>query len=214
MRDFSRLYLTVAKRTAFLALMLIAGLAAFPQPSLAASPAEQFISADVQRGLTILEDKSLSKDEKRAKFQDFLLSLTNIRAIADYTLGQYRRSASPAELSAFEDAFKGYALSVYQTYFDKFTGQTLKVTGSYSMAPGEDVVKTVMIDPAKKGSGQPLEVDFRVKDKGGHMAVIDFSVAGVWLRETERSDFTSFLGQNNGNVAALTEKLKQKAEQE
>jgi phospholipid transport system substrate-binding protein len=203
---------TAGLKAALMALILAAGLAA--APARAANPAEMFIAQNVQRGLVILNNKQLGKEERRSQFQAFLLGLTDIRVIADYTLGQYRRGASPADMAAFEDAFKDYALAVYQTYFDKFSGQTLQVTGSYPLDPDETVVKTVMIDPAKPNDPNPLLVNFRVANEGGRPAVVDFSVSGVWLRETERSDFTSYLGQNSGNIPALIAALKTKTEQE
>ncbi|MDE2182013.1 MAG: ABC transporter substrate-binding protein [Alphaproteobacteria bacterium] len=181
------------------------------RPATAATPAEQFIAENVQRGLTILNDKQLSKVERRTQFQEFLLSLTDIRLIADYTLGQYRRTATPDQLAAYETAFKDYALAVYQGYFSKYTGQTLQVVGSTPPDDDETIVKTVMVDP-KKG-GKPLEVDFRVLNRAGHFLVVDFSVEGVWIRELERSDFTSYLGQHGGNVSSLIQVLRNKTQQ-
>lgn len=206
------------RNDSFAAVVAAALLAAFvalsSAPAYAASPAEAFVAQNVQKGLGILNNRQLSKDERRDQFQGFLLGLTDIRAIADYTLGQYRRGASPADLAAFDETFKNYALAVYQTYFDKFSGQTLQVTGSYALDPDETVVKTIMHDPAKPDDPNPLHVDFRVAQEGGRLAVVDFSVGGVWLRETERSDFTSYLGQNGGNIGALISALKQKTDAE
>ena len=193
------------------AFLIVIGIAATARSAYAAAPAEQFISENVQKGLTILNDKQISKDQRRAEFRDFLLGLTDIKAIADYTLGQYRRTASPEALADYEAAFKEYALAVYQGYFSKYTGQTLQVTGSYPLNADETVVKTVMVDP-KQSSGKPLSVEFRVASRGGRMVIADFSVEGVWIRELERNDFTTFLGQNNGNVALLTQNLKSKAQ--
>ncbi len=201
-------------RLVFVVFVLAAGLANVSAPAIAATPAEQFISDNVQRGLTILNNKSLSKEQRRSQFQDFLIGLTDIKAIAEYTLGQYRRTATPAQIAAFDEAFKHYALAVYQTYFNKFSGQTLQITGSYPLASDETVVKTIMIDPAKSNDPNPLQVNFRVSTAGGRTAVVDFSVAGVWLRETERSDFTSVLGQKNGDVSALSAILETKAQQQ
>ena len=197
-------------RLMFAILVLAAGFAGFSAPARAATPAEQYITDNVQKGLTILSDKALTKDQRRAQFQDFLIGLTDIKAIAEYTLGQYRRTVSPGDQAAFDNAFKDYALAVYQTYFNKFSGQTLQVTGSYVLAPDESVVKTIMIDPKKTNDAKPLEVDFRVGNRNGRLAVVDFSVEGVWLREMEKSEFTSFLGQHDGAVAMLTASLIKK----
>jgi phospholipid transport system substrate-binding protein len=196
---------------AFVAVFFLA-LGAATRPAMAASPAEQYITDNVQKGLAILNNAQLSKDQRKAQFRDFLLNLTDIKKIADYTLGQYRRTASPDDMAAFEAMFRDYAMAVYQSYFTKYTGQTLQVTGSYPLSGDETVVKTVMVDP-KKPSAKPLQVDFRVENEGGRMVVLDFSVEGVWIRELERNDFTSYLGQHGGNVPVLTAMLKTKTAQ-
>lgn len=178
-------------------------------PAQAATPAEQFVSDNTQKGLGILNNKDLSKDQRKAEFRTFLLSLTDIQAIGRYTLGQYRRSAAPDDLAAFDATFKEFALAVYQSYFAKYTGQTLQVTGSYPLGADETVVKSVVVDP-KKNVSKPLEVNFRVQSAGGRFVVVDFSVEGVWIRELERNDFTSVLGQNGGDIKALIALLKKK----
>lgn len=192
---------------------LVVSLGVSTGQAVAATPAEQFIADGVQKGMAILNNTALGKDQKKAQFRDFLLGLTDIQAIGRYTLGQYRRSASPEDLTAFDAAFKDFALSVYQSYFAKYSGQMLKVTGSTDLAADDVMVKTVTVDP-KKPNAKSYEVNFRVQTVGGKQVVADFSVEGVWIRELERSDFTSYLGQKNGDVKALIAMLKQKAAQQ
>ncbi len=64
-------------------------------------------------------------------------------------------------------AIKNYATTDYKSYFAKYAGQTLKVTGSQEHAPGDTIVQTVMIDPNDHSGQAPLEVDFRVLTDGG-----------------------------------------------
>ena len=64
-----------------------------------------------------------------------------------------------------------------------------------------------MIDPNDHSGNQPLEVDFRVAGADGKYVVIDFSVAGIWLAIEERDQFSSFLGQNGGNIQTLVKHL-------
>jgi len=197
---------------AALAVTLVFSVVLAAAPARAANPAEQYITDNVQKGLAILNNSAISKDQQKAQFQDFLMGLTDINVIARYTLGQYRRTASPEDLKTFEATFKDFALSVYQSYFSKYSGQTLKVTGSYALSADETVVKALTVDP-KKPSAKPFEVNFRVQNNGGKPVVVDFSVEGVWIRELERNDFTSYLGSHNGDIKALTAMLKQKAAQ-
>ncbi len=201
--------LSLARRT-----ILVAGLMATAlTPAFAADPAETFVAQNIQRGLVLLNNKSLSKEQKRDQFEQFLIGLTDLKRIADFTLGQYRRTAPPADIAAFEVAFQNYAVAVYQSYFSKYAGQTLKVINSTMRAPTDYIVATQMIDPAAPAGQQPLEVDFRVRTDGPKPVVVDVSVAGVWISLSERDQFVAFLGQNNGNVKLLIAHLSELAKQ-
>jgi phospholipid transport system substrate-binding protein len=202
-------------RRAFLAMSAAAAALLFTGiPAMAAAnPAEDFVQDNIHKGLELLNNKQLSADQRRTQFEGFLLGLTDMKRIADFTLGQYRRSASPADLAAFESAFQNYAVAVYQSYFAKYAGQTLKVTGSQTRAADDIIVATQLIDPNDNSGQQPLEVDFRVRTDGGKTVVVDFSVAGIWLALEERDQFTAFLGQNNGNIHTLISHLSELAKQ-
>jgi phospholipid transport system substrate-binding protein len=195
---------------------LVVAMAAFAatEPAMAATPAETFVSQNVQRGLTILNNHSISDTQRRAQFRDFLTSLTDIHRIALFTLGAARRTAAPADIDSFAAAFKEYAVAVYESRLNQYAGQSLRVTGSSDVGPGDSVVTTVLVDPNGKTNGQePIEVDFRVVQESGKFVVIDASIVGVWLGQEEREQFTSFLQQNNNNLPALTQHLQQLATQ-
>ena len=176
------------------------------------------ITADIacEEGLVlvveILNNKSLSTQQRQDDFESFLLGLTNMKRIADFTLGQYRRGASRAELAAFENGFQNYAVAVYQSYFAKYAGQTLRVTGSTANGPNDFVVNTVLVDPNDHSGQPPLEVGFRVLTDRGKPEVDDFSVAGIWISEGERSEFTAYLGQHGGSIPALIAEIHKRAD--
>lgn len=171
-------------------------------PAMAITPAESFISDNIHQGLDVLNNKTLSDDQRRAQFQNFLLGMTDMKRIATFTLGGYSAKASEADRDAFAQAFQDYALAAYQSYFSKYAGQTLTVTGSTAHGPDDFVVATLLVDP-NDHSGQPLQVDFRVRTDTGHPVLVDFSVAGIWLALEERDQFVAFLDQNNGSVPLL-----------
>ena len=75
------------------------------------------------KGLDILRDKKLSTVQRRDQFETLLLGLVDVRRIALFTLGQYRRTAPPEDVEAFVGAFKNYATAAYQSYFAKYTNQ-------------------------------------------------------------------------------------------
>lgn len=175
-----------------------------------ATAAEQFVQQNVQRGLSILGNTGTPDAQRRAQFRSFLTGLTDIPRIANFTLGNARRSASPADIAAFDAAFKEYAIAIYESRLSKFSGQTLQVAGGTQRAPGDYVVTTKLLDPTDQNSRRdPLEVDFRVQDgAGGKMIVVDAAIAGVWLGVEERDQFASFLNDHNGSIPALVQHLQ------
>ncbi|HEY5238299.1 MAG TPA: ABC transporter substrate-binding protein [Rhizomicrobium sp.] len=196
-------------RGAFFVSVMAASFGLAALPARAATPAETFVSVNIQKGLTILGNRNLAPADKSARFRDFLTELTDIRRIALFTLGPVKRTASPADLNAFVDAFHDFAVGVYESRLSAYSGQTLKVTGSNERAPGDYIVSTVIVDPNAQSGDQPLQVDFRVEDENGRFVVIDVSVAGIWLAIEERDQFTAFLDQNQESVPALVSHLKQ-----
>jgi phospholipid transport system substrate-binding protein len=195
-------------------LLLAAALAVVAAPPvMAATPAESFITNNIHQGLDVLNDKALSDDQRRTQFQNFLLGMTDMQRIATFTLGPYSAKASQADRDAFATAFQNYALATYQSYFSKYAGQTLTVTGSTAHGADDFVVATLLVDP-KDHSGQPLQVDFRVRTDSGHPVLVDFSVAGIWLALEERDQFVAFLDHNGGSVPLLISHLHDLAQQQ
>ena len=203
---------SVMRMAAVMALLVIGPLLAPAIDAFAATPAESFVSQNIQKGLQLLNDKSMSFAQRSERFRDFLTSLTDARRIGMFTLGPAARTAPKADVDAFVDAFHDFAVAVYQSQLSRYSGQTLKVTGSAERRPGDYIVNTVMIDPNAQGQ-QPLEVAFRVGDEGGRLVVLDVSVAGIWLAIEERDQFTAFLNEHHNNVAALVGHIRQLTQQ-
>ncbi|HEX4637836.1 MAG TPA: ABC transporter substrate-binding protein [Rhizomicrobium sp.] len=183
-------------------------LAALPA-SAAANVAEGFVDDNIHKGLNILADKKLTIVQRRDQFETLLLGLVDVRRIALFTLGQYRRSAPPDDVEAFVSAFRNYATAAYQSYFSKYTNQTLKVTGSTQRSPTDYIVQTLLVDP--NSSQPPAEVDFRVRTDTGKPVLVDVAYQGIWLSLEQRDQFVAFLGQNNGNVRTLIAHLSELA---
>ena len=175
----------------------------FASGARASNPAEDFISGNIQTGFDILNNRNLSATERSQHFASFLLGLTDLRRVAVFLLGQYASGASPADLDAYVAAYQDYVLSVYQAYFARYAGQTLRVRASRERAPGDYIVNTDMT-----GASQPMQIDFRVRTDGAKPVLVDFAVDGVWLALAERDQFISVLAQNNGDIKALTAHLR------
>jgi len=167
------------------------------------------VDENIHKGLDILRDRKLNTVQRRDQFETLLLGLVDVRRIGLFTLGQYRRTAPPEDIDAFVNAFKNYAAAAYQSYFAKYTDQTLKVIGSTERSPTDFIVQTQLIDPSS--SQQPAEVDFRVRTDTGKPVLVDVAYQGIWLSLEERDQFVAFLGQNNGNIRSLIAHLSELA---
>ena len=192
---------TPLKRRTLLAMFAAPLVLAGPAAAAAPNAAESFVDENIHKGLEILRDKRLSTVQRRDQFEGLLLTLVDVRRIALFTLGQYRRSAPPDDVEAFINAFKNYAAAAYQSYFAKYTDQTLKVIGSTQRSPTDFIVQTNLIDPTS--NQPPAEVDFRVRTDTGKPVLVDVAYQGIWLSLEQRDQFVAFLGQNNGNVRTL-----------
>jgi len=199
----------LTRRAMLVSATLAAPLLAAGPAGAAANVAESFVDDNIHKGLDILRDKKLNVTQRRDQFETLLLGLVDVRRIALFTLGQYRRTAPPEDIEAFVNAFKNYATAAYQSYFSKYTNQTLKVTGSTERTPTDYIVQTLLVDPST--SQPPAEVDFRVRTDSGKPVLVDVAYQGIWLSLEQRDQFVAFLGQNNGNVRTLIAHLSELA---
>jgi phospholipid transport system substrate-binding protein len=177
---------------------LVSGLG---RPAWAANPAEDFVSANIHRGFDILNDHAGGDAARRDRFAAFLLGLTDVRRVALFLLGRYAANASADDLDAYVAAYQDYILAVYQSYFAKYAGQTLRVLDSRERAPDDYIVRTNIV-------GTPTEISFRVRTDGARPVLVDLSVAGVWLALAERDEFQSVLALNKGDIKLLSAHLR------
>jgi phospholipid transport system substrate-binding protein len=169
----------------------------------ATTPTEMFVQENIDKGYNILNNTKLTKDQRHQQFHAFIVGLTDMRRIGIFTLGQYARGASQAELDAFITSFTEYAVAVYETRLGKYTGQTFRITGSIQRAADDVVVNTDVVSTTN-AAAEPFKAAFRVrKTSDGRFILTDIQVEGIWLALSQRSDFTGFLQQHGGKLSDL-----------
>ena len=129
-----------------------------------------------------------------------------MKRVALFLLGRYASAATPADLEiyVYVAAYQDYVLAIYQPYFAQYAGQSLRVIDSRMRAPYDFVVRTNITGK----NAAPMEIDFRVRTDGARPVLVDLGVAGVWLALAQRDQFTTVLGQNNGDIKVLTAHLR------
>jgi len=192
---------------------LAGGFATLPAPAFAQvqrdAAAEAFVSDQANRALAILNQGDAT--QKKAEFRAFVDQVADVPRITGFVLGKYRRSITPEQYSAFSDAFRLYANSVYESRLGEYKGEHLQVTSSIVRAPGDVVVDSQVVGGQVR---TPVEVKWRVlREPDGRYRAVDVSIDGVWLAITEQQDFVSTLDNNHGDINVLIAQLRNQAGQ-
>jgi phospholipid transport system substrate-binding protein len=169
-------------------------------PASANPDAQGFTQRLIDQGIQIL--KNTADPQRKPKFREFITQYADVDKTARFTLGNYARTAPAADVAVFVEAFKNYAIAIYETQLEKYKGESLKVVGSFATSkPGNFVVQTIV----QGGSAaNAMRIDFRLSGGNGAYKFYDISVEGAWLGVSQMEQFKSFLEQNRGSVPALT----------
>jgi ABC-type transporter MlaC component len=186
--------------------------ASFTAAAAARHPAEIFVEESLKQGYGILADKSLSEEQRRVTFREFIMAATDMARIGRFTLGSYADGPT-AELKKFGDAFTEHDIVIYSAWLSKYKGEKFHITGSLKRAPDDVIVKADFMN-REDPNGPHSEVDFQVRKRSdGRPVITDIRVEGIWLAVSQRGEFTAFLDSHRGGVGALTQHLQSVARQ-
>lgn len=171
----------------------------------AAEGAKNFISSMGDRGINFLGNEGMSMEAKKAEFKSLLNESFDMNTIGRFALGTYWKSATPAQQQEYLKLFNKMIIKVYSKRFSDYKGQKFEVK-SARKETDKDYVVTSFIVPT---DGPQVQVDWRVRNKGGSYKVVDIIVEGVSMSMTQRADFASVIQRGGGNVDALLTHLRQ-----
>ncbi len=169
----------------------------------AAEGAKNFIASMGDRGINFLGNASMSQDAKKAEFRQLLNDSFDMNTIGRFSLGTYWKAASPAQQQEYLRLFNNMIVKVYSKRFSDYKGQKFDVRSA--RPEGKDSIVTSFIVP---NDGPQVQVDWRVRNKGGSYKVVDIIVEGVSMSQTQRSDFASVIQRGGGKVDVLLQHLR------
>jgi ABC-type transporter MlaC component len=179
-------------------------------PAYAAVPVEAYVQQSVDRGIDVLKNKNLSDADRRKQIGDLLADVLDTKKMALFMLGPAREKAATSDLDVYAETYKAFTIETYKSELKAYGGQTVKVTGSIERAPGDYIVNAALVEPAASSEPDSVPIAFRVEDQGGgKFAIVDASLAGIWLGLAQRADFGGYLNQHGNNVPALTAHLQE-----
>lgn len=168
---------------------------------------ESYVQENANVVLQTLNDPALDNAARTAAFSEFMDAFTDLERVSNFVIGKYARRFSGEELSRYRDAFRTYALTVYEVQLDQYRGEAVDVTGSVDRSESDSIVNTVI----KRSDGEYMDVRWRVLERDGAYQVVDvaLNIDGnlLWLAIEQRAQFISLLDRTNGSADALIAKI-------
>lgn len=202
-------------RAAFLAGLLGAGLIATAPAAHAArnADAERYVQENAASALRTLGDRNLSAAQRRQTFDRLMAQFSDMPRIANFVLGRYgsQLRTDTALRSEWTRTFQDYAIAVYEAQLSRYSGSSIRVTGSTERIAGRDVIVNSELTP--RDGGRPMTVQWRLLRSGDAWKVVDVSLLmdgnQIWLAQQQQRDFLAQLDANNGNIHALMSSLRE-----
>lgn len=138
-----------------------------------------------------------------ADFERIFTRYADVPVIARSALGVAARSASPAQMQAFTEAFRVYLSRKYGRRFREFVGSRFEVTGARQVKTFWEV-ETIAHMP---GSA-PFQVLWHVSDKSGKHLFFNIIIEGVNMLASERTEIGAMLDRRRGNIDQLIQDLR------
>lgn len=198
MLKFSRNALFAAATAA----IALAGVAA------ADAQSEAYVEENANIVLQTLNDPTLDADARTAAFEQYMDQFTDLTAVSNFVIGRYAREFTETELAEYREAFRAYALAVYEFELDRYRGERVEVLGSFDRSARDSIVNTRI----PREDGNAMDVRWRVLNRGGNYQVVDvaLSIEGnlLWLAIEQRAQFLALLDRTNGSADALIDKIQ------
>ena len=131
----------------------------------------------------------------------------NFQRMTASAVGRYWRQATPEQQKRLQDEFKQLLLRTYSGALTQVREQTtMQLRPTRSAADAAEVVVRTEV----RGSGDPIQLDYRMEKSTGGWKIYDVNVLGVWLVENYRNSFAQEIGANgiDGLIGKLAEKNK------
>jgi phospholipid transport system substrate-binding protein len=192
----------------------VASLPALPTPGQAASAddAATFIRELGNQAITELGDESVPMDKRKARFRELVDKGFAMQTISRFVLGRYARVASDTEMTEFRDVFLRVVAARFLPLFEGYTKNDFHVDGA-KPDPRSDKLFLVNSRVRSPKNDRFAKAGWRVQNRDGKLQIVDVIAEGVSMAITLRSEYSSVIQQNGGQVSALITKLEEKVEQ-
>lgn len=174
-----------------------------PAQALTQAQANELIGRVVDDVHSII-NSGASESRMIARFEDLFSRYADVPTIARSVLGPPARTASAAQISAFNNAFRAYLSRKYGRQFRRFIGASVEVTGARQVQSFWEVTSTMNL----RGEA-PFEVRWHVSDRSGQILFFNIIIDGVNVLAAERQEIGTMLERRGGNLDRMIQDLGQ-----
>ena len=170
------------------------------------SDPKQFITEIVDEAKKVLIDSN-SKEFKTKKLSEMALKTVDIKGVAYYSIGKYRKNLNEDQLNEYLSLFEKYFLKSFTSRLTDYSDPKIDVIGTEVLNPKYTIVKSVLLATDKKPE---VKIEWRVYTKNPDKPLIrDLIIEGLSLARTQKEEFASVIESNNGDVTKLFITLKE-----
>jgi phospholipid transport system substrate-binding protein len=152
--------------------------------------------------------KTTTGAPREAGIRKVLEASFDLNYMGQQALGKYWAGATPEQQARYLKAAVSAEAHAYAERFGQYGGQTLAL-GKITARPNG---VTVVDSRLNQTNGQPIKMEWEVRDTSGAPRITDVKIEGVSMVITRRTDFTSYIQNNGGKVEALIQELEARAQ--
>jgi phospholipid transport system substrate-binding protein len=154
--------------------------------------------------LVVLNDKSLSTEQKRSKIEQIAYQRFDFLTLSKLVLARNWPRFSKTQQDQFIEEFKRYLAVSYGNRIERYDQQKVDIVSERQEPRGDVTVQTVV----RGGEFEGAVVDYRLRQNQGRWLVIDVIVEGISLVSNFRDQFKEVLAR--GGPEELLEALRKK----
>tara|TARA_Y100000590_G_scaffold362940_1_gene420336 strand:+ start:949 stop:1542 length:594 start_codon:yes stop_codon:yes gene_type:complete len=186
------------KKNFFIILFFVFGLS---QKSFAySSDPKQFIQEIVDDAKKILINTN-TKEFKTKKLSEMALKTVDIKGVAYYSIGNYRKKLNEEQMKKYLSLFEKYFLKSFTSRLTDYSDPKINVVSTEVLNSKYTIVKSILLATDKKPE---VKIEWRVYTKNPEKPLIrDLIIEGLSLARTQKEEFASVIETNNGDVTKL-----------
>jgi phospholipid transport system substrate-binding protein len=173
--------------------------------SFSADPKE-FISEIVSEAKKILIATN-SKEFKTKGLSELALKTVDIKGVAYYSLGKYKKELNEKQMDKFLDLFEKYFLKSFTSRLTDYSDPKIEVLETKVINEKYTIVKSLLLATSKRPE---VNIEWRVYTKDPNKPLVrDLIIEGLSLARTQKEEFASVIEANNGDIEKLFSSLQE-----